>query len=148
MLSSVHIRPKQLALLAEYLEQFKEEVKPRRRQSQWHKKRSPAIRRLRKPQRQTPIAAVQIPAPKVDPIAVELGKKIYQDKNCKMCHKLNKIGGTIGPKLDKVGARRDAEWFFHHFKDPQSISPGSRMPNYNFSNDDADALTAYMLTLQ
>ena len=42
------------------------------------------------------------------PRAPELarGQQVFEDSGCRGCHKLGGVGGTIGPELDKVGARR------------------------------------------
>lgn len=56
-----------------------------------------------------------------------------------------------GPDLANVGNRRSAEWQKLHLIDPQSISPGSRMPAYGhlFRSDDerGNALVAYLMSL-
>jgi cytochrome c oxidase cbb3-type subunit 2 len=65
----------------------------------------------------------------------------------------------IGPDLANVGARQpDRRWHLLHLYDPQKLVPKSLMPPYKFlfevrgaeviPTDDAEALVAYLLSLQ
>ena len=76
------------------------------------------------------------------------GQRVYQAQGCSSCHTINGIGGTSGPDLTKVGSRRDHDWLFGHFKDPQKYVKNSAMPPVTASDDDIEQLTAYMLTLK
>lgn len=84
-----------------------------------------------------------------NPAAPELarGERIFETHGCQGCHKLNGVGGIIGPELDTVGARRSPEWLKQHFTDPASVSPGSGMPPQKLSPADLDAITMFMLSL-
>jgi nitric oxide reductase subunit C len=76
------------------------------------------------------------------------GQQLYNSLGCSGCHMVNGIGGTTGPELTKVGARRDREWLFGHFKEPRKFVPNSAMPPVTASDADLEQLTAYMLTLK
>jgi ubiquinol-cytochrome c reductase cytochrome b subunit len=78
----------------------------------------------------------------------ERGKALYQQLGCVGCHRINGMGGAVGPDLSYVGDARDRDWLIRHFRDPQAVVPGSVMPRFNASDEDLDALTAYMLTLK
>jgi cytochrome c oxidase cbb3-type subunit 2 len=79
----------------------------------------------------------------------------------------------IGPDLSNIGARQpDARWHYVHLYNPRKVVPGSMMPPYRFlfekrkltgaapqnaivedgfhivPNEDADALVAYLMSLQ
>ena len=79
----------------------------------------------------------------------------------------------IGPDLSNIGARNpDARWHYEHLYNPRKLVPGSMMPPYRFlfdkrklagaprqnaivddgyeivPSEDADALVAYLLSLQ
>lgn len=84
-----------------------------------------------------------------NPAAPELarGERIFETHGCQGCHKLNGVGGIIGPELDTVGARRSPDWLRKHFTDPASVSPGSGMPPQKLSGADLDAITMFMLSL-
>ncbi len=74
------------------------------------------------------------------------GRAVFEESGCIGCHKLNGSGGVIGPELDKVGARRNAEWLLKHFKNPAAVTPGSAMPPIKASDEDLNALTLYVLS--
>ncbi len=54
----------------------------------------------------------------------------------------------MAPDLTKVGNRRDHDWLFGHFKDPQKFVKNSAMPGVTLSDEELGQLTAYMLTLK
>jgi cytochrome c oxidase subunit 2 len=87
------------------------------------------------------------------------GAELFQSLTCPNCHA---IGGTpanarIGPDLTHLAARETlgagvldntpanlASWL----ADPQSIKPGSNMPNLRLSQTEVEQLVAYMETLR
>jgi mono/diheme cytochrome c family protein len=76
------------------------------------------------------------------------GRKLFDSHGCRGCHKLDGVGGSIGPDLSHEGStRRDPKWLENHFLDPQSVSPNSAMPNFHFTKEQARDLTFYMLSL-
>jgi cbb3-type cytochrome oxidase cytochrome c subunit len=84
---------------------------------------------------------------KVIPSADE-GQHLFQQKGCIGCHSVGGQGGKVGPALDDVGMRRAPEWMLQHFRDPQSVTPGSVMPKFGFSETEARALTEFLLHLK
>ncbi len=77
----------------------------------------------------------------------ELGRHLFEEKGCIGCHSLGGQGGDIGPPLDHVGERREAEWIYDHFLDPQAVSPGTVMPRFRLTRQEARALTEFVLQL-
>ncbi len=76
------------------------------------------------------------------------GKRLFDTQGCRGCHKLNGVGGSIGPDLTAEGASHRAPgWLERHFLDPNAVSPHSPMPNFHFTKEQARALTFYMLSL-
>lgn len=76
------------------------------------------------------------------------GRRLFETQGCRGCHKLNGVGGSIGPDLSEEGAsRRAPEWLERHFLDPNAVSPHSPMPNFHFTREQARDLTFYMLSL-
>jgi len=84
---------------------------------------------------------------KVIPSADE-GQRLFQQKGCIGCHSVAGQGGKVGPALDDVGLRRTPEWMMQHFRDPQSVTPGSVMPKFGFTETEARALTEFLLHLR
>ncbi|MGA8311981.1 MAG: c-type cytochrome [Terriglobales bacterium] len=80
---------------------------------------------------------------------VELGKQLFYGKYaCQGCHivdtKIDK--GYIGPTLTQVGSRLTAAWIFEWMKNPQALRPGTMEPNRAMSDEDARALTAFLIS--
>jgi mono/diheme cytochrome c family protein len=84
---------------------------------------------------------------KVIPSASE-GRRLFQLKGCIGCHTVAGQGGKIGPALDDVGLRRTPEWMMQHFRDPQSVTPGSVMPRFGFTEAESRALTDFLVHLR
>jgi len=91
---------------------------------------------------------VVTPPPVVAP-TIEKGAAIFQQK-CVVCHKVGGVGGTIGTDLTTVGTRHDAVYLQTLLKDPKQYYPqGVKMPAFaDMSQEDMDALIAYLLTLK
>jgi cytochrome c1 len=80
---------------------------------------------------------------------IELGKQLYYGKySCQGCHivdtKTDK--GYIGPTLTQVGSRLTAAWIYQWMKNPQTLRPGTIEPNRAMSDEDARALTAFLIS--
>ncbi|MCG3111051.1 MAG: cytochrome b N-terminal domain-containing protein [Candidatus Manganitrophus sp. SB1] len=84
---------------------------------------------------------------KTDP-AVERGRAIYAKLACAGCHRIHGQGAQVGPDLSFVGDARDRDWLIAHFKDPQSLVPGSIMPPTRLPEPELEDLTRYMLSLK
>ncbi len=76
------------------------------------------------------------------------GQRVYQSLGCSGCHMISGIGGTTGPDLTKVGARRDRTWLMGHFRNPDDYVKGSAMPKVEASDAEIEQLTVYMLSLK
>jgi mono/diheme cytochrome c family protein len=74
------------------------------------------------------------------------GKQLFETVGCRGCHKLEGVGGNLGPELDKVGARRAPGWLKEHFLAPAAVTPGSGMPPQKFAEPDLDAIVLFMLS--
>jgi ubiquinol-cytochrome c reductase cytochrome b subunit len=85
---------------------------------------------------------------RTDP-AIAHGQTLYTNLGCLGCHRIHGNGGAIGPDLSYEGdARPDREWHIKHFRDPQSVSPGSIMPKFPLTEAELHDLTSYMLSLK
>ncbi len=90
----------------------------------------------------------EMPATGYAPDLVEKGRQLFYSKYaCQSCHMVNPDvdKGYIGPTLTKVGSRLNASWIYHYLKDPQALRPGTVEPNQHMSDDDARALTAFLM---
>lgn len=95
---------------------------------------------------------------------IQRGKRLVEQKGCLGCHVLRGRGGTLGPDITFVGDKtrhefdfshfgrnepREVEyWLKKHFLEPGEISPGTMMPDLGLTEAEAEALTAYVLSLK
>jgi len=77
----------------------------------------------------------------------QAGERLFTEKGCIGCHSIGGKGGNVGPALDKVAERRNPEWIMQHFRNPQLVSPGSVMPQFDLSEQQVHALTEFLLSL-
>jgi cytochrome c1 len=80
---------------------------------------------------------------------IELGKQLFYGKYaCQSCHIVDTKNdkGYIGPTLTHVGSRLTAAWMYQWMKNPQALRPGTIEPNRAMSDEDARALTAFLIS--
>jgi cytochrome c2 len=89
---------------------------------------------------------------------VARGEMVFRTKGCFGCHTVQGVSevGTVGPELTHVASRDKIaetvtyspenlrEWLQH----PHDIKPGTQMPNMNLSEQELDAIVAYLDTLK
>ncbi len=78
------------------------------------------------------------------------GQILFEEKGCMACHILGDKGGYVGPSFTTgalAGDKLQAGWVFRWLKNPQEIVPGVLEPNYNLSDEEALAITAYLMSL-
>jgi ubiquinol-cytochrome c reductase cytochrome b subunit len=80
--------------------------------------------------------------------SIARGGRLIATKRCLECHWINGDGNPKGIDLKHVGERRTRAWILAHFKDPQELSPHSKMPPYDDLPDlDLSAMADYLLAL-
>ena len=95
------------------------------------------------------------------------GERLFREKGCKGCHKLEGVGGVLGKALDGVGSQPVAyfpmtapdamisvggektiySWMKQHFDDPRNVVLGSEMKS-DFTDEESDLLTTFVLSLR
>jgi ubiquinol-cytochrome c reductase cytochrome b subunit len=86
--------------------------------------------------------------PRADP-AIARGMAVFAQFGCTACHRIHGQGGAVGPDLSYEGdARPEREWHLRHFRDPQSVTPGSIMPKFPLNDHQLQDLTSYVLSLK
>ena len=104
------------------------------------------------------------PGTNVSTRSLDRGWRLMESQGCLGCHRLDGKGGDLGPDLTGVGDKTPHEfsfahlehaelrlvphWIEQHFLAPRQVSPGSVMPVSAHSEEDAQALTAVMLSLR
>ena len=104
-------------------------------------------------------AHAQLPVQAPHGIGVERGKALLAQYQCGSCHAIPGVQGARGEIAQTLRAwgRRSyiagrlpnqpallARWITN----PQALVPGTAMPNMGVSPDDAQAMAAYLFTLQ
>ena len=72
----------------------------------------------------------------------------YFKSVCVSCHTVEGQGGLVGPALDGVADRYDADFLRKWVSDPQAVKPGTAMPNLGLSDEDLDAIVNFLGTLK
>ncbi|MCB1908514.1 MAG: cytochrome c [Rhodocyclaceae bacterium] len=73
------------------------------------------------------------------------GKKLWETNNCIGCHTLLGEGAYFAPELGNVYVRRGPEFIKAWIRSQPTGTPGRRqMPQFNFSDDELDALVAFL----
>lgn len=104
------------------------------------------------------------------------GMQLYQQLGCAGCHAVHGVGQTVSVDLSDIadkpwqlldftfveGPHTLVDWVEEHFREPRKITPGFRkhelppgeeevyptfMPNFGLTDEEAKALTVYMLSL-
>ncbi|MFB6375078.1 MAG: c-type cytochrome [Bradymonadaceae bacterium] len=89
-----------------------------------------------------------------DPKLVKKGEKLFAEKGCKGCHRMDKK--LTGPALGGVTERREPKWIARMIMHPDKMlevdstarkllaEHATKMPNQNVSPEQARALIAYL----
>ncbi|MFC2102199.1 c-type cytochrome [Bacteroidota bacterium] len=92
---------------------------------------------------------------------LDQGRTIFLREGCLGCHKARGVGGMLGPDLTSQGDKSKHEynfrnikgkqtisnWLEQHFVDPEMVSPGSRMLQYDLPKEDLEALATCVMGL-
>jgi mono/diheme cytochrome c family protein len=96
--------------------------------------------------RSAPAQLPAAPSPgRLSPFAEAKALTLLRDRlPCLGCHRLNGDGGTIGPDLTAVGARRSPSFIHAMITDPARTWPGTRMPKTPMPPEWARLVAAYL----
>lgn len=89
------------------------------------------------------------------------GRQLFQEKECGTCHRIGSEGGNLGPELTTIalkplrhydftrlkGEHTRERWHFEHLLDPPAVVPESLMPDLDLTEEEARALTVYLMSL-
>jgi cytochrome c len=99
-----------------------------------------------------------LPPAEVPDGSPERGAHLIQQYGCGSCHTVPGVKGAdglVGPPLTRFGSRsyiagelpNNAENLQRWIKNPQSVEPGTAMPNLSVTDVDARDIAAYLFTL-
>lgn len=64
---------------------------------------------------------------------------------CQACHSLGGTGGNVGPFLDGVGTRYSNSDLRAWLSDPQTVKPGTAMPDLGLTEQQLNSLTTFLM---
>ncbi|HLI63900.1 MAG TPA: c-type cytochrome [Terriglobales bacterium] len=79
------------------------------------------------------------------------GRKLIARYGCTHCHTIKQGDGTYivpdddPPSLKHIADKTTREWVYAWIKDPQSYASTATMPNFQFSDDDARDISAFVM---
>jgi nitric oxide reductase subunit C len=78
-----------------------------------------------------------------------LGKNVYNQYRCDLCHKIGGEGGTIGPDLTHIGSNKESPWLAKQIRNPKLHNPNTQMPPFpQISEGEIQALVDYLVSLK
>lgn len=88
------------------------------------------------------------------PRGVRLSDIKVGEGQCPVCH-IKRGNRQIAPDLSHEGSKFNSDWLVQFLKNPDRIRPvgfipltKTRMPNFNFTDEEANAVAAYLMTLK
>lgn len=98
---------------------------------------------------QSPDVDPSIDRKQFTPAMAAVGKDLYEKKyQCQSCHTIGSTGGYVGPSLGSAGTWLTPGWIEAWLRNPQALVPGTVEPRQNFTSQEIQKLTAYLLTLK
>ncbi len=101
-----------------------------------------------------------------DPARIEKGKAVFESVGCLGCHvrgegdlnpgpPLEGVNGRpivyrnrdFAPALQNIGAKVRPDWLRRWLKNPKAYWPDTKMPSLRLSDEEASAVTAYLISL-
>jgi len=79
---------------------------------------------------------------------VERGEAAFKNNGCYGCHIIGKFGTPIGPELTRIGRKYEPEYLARWLRDPSLQRPSAHMPALELTEDDVQALAAYLGSLR
>jgi len=74
---------------------------------------------------------------------------LYEVKyQCQACHTIGTTGGYVGPSLSNSGNWLTPAWIEAWLHNPQALVPRTMEPRRAFTENEVQALTAYLITLR
>jgi ubiquinol-cytochrome c reductase cytochrome b subunit len=79
-----------------------------------------------------------------------IGRQLVAAQGCTSCHVINGEGGSVGPSLDGIAARRGPAYIHSYIENPKSLNPNATMPSFlpPLPHEQVEDITQYLLTLR
>lgn len=79
---------------------------------------------------------------------VEHGKRFFFQQGCIGCHTIGQVGTPIGPDLSHVGRDYSPTYLTGWLRDPASQKRPAHMPRIDLTEEETQALAAYLSSLR
>lgn len=84
----------------------------------------------------------------ITPALVEQGRNLYYSTYaCDSCHQVGTKGGAIGPDLTLAARRLTEGWIYAWLRNSRKLDPKAPEPAYELTDEEARAVTAFLLSL-
>ena len=74
----------------------------------------------------------------------EAGALLFRETRCVTCHLVEGKGGYLAPELSGITSKVSKKWLYSWIKDTHYFQPGTKMPQFNFSEKQMSDLVEYM----
>ncbi len=81
-----------------------------------------------------------------DPALASAGETLVSQKACLGCHVIGQEGGIVGPSLNGVVERKGTRFVRQKLLDPTFDNTTSMMPNFGLTEEQVEAILAYLAT--
>lgn len=95
-----------------------------------------------------PVAVPAPAAPGAGAVALTADRPQIYNQLCIACHSLGGQGGAVGPALDGIGSRRDADYLHQWLANPLAVKPDARMPKLPLTPGQISELVAFLSHLK
>ncbi|MBI5473711.1 MAG: c-type cytochrome [Ignavibacteriae bacterium] len=77
---------------------------------------------------------------------ISQAKRLMIESGCHGCHEIKGYTDLpkVGPQLTNIAHKASPTWVYDWVKNPKSYNQHTRMPNFKFSEDEAEAVTAFL----
>ncbi len=74
-------------------------------------------------------------------------RRLVIESGCFGCHEIKGYTDLqrIGPELGRIAQKTNPGWIFRWVRNPKDYNPHTRMPDFRFTDDQAEAVTAYLV---
>ena len=76
------------------------------------------------------------------------GQQLFFKQGCYGCHMVGKVGTPIGPELSHVGSDYSLSYLTGWLRDPASQKRTAHMPKIDLTEQEIQALAAYLSSLR
>ncbi len=76
-------------------------------------------------------------------------KQLIFESGCFGCHEVKGYADVpkIGPPLNDLTGKTSPEWIYRWVKNPKDYNPHTRMPDFKLTDEEAEAITAYLVKI-